>query len=145
MAAVAAARVASKQSTFRTGRSRSVRDFDPGDAVSTGEREAMNENRPYRPAVNDSDAIPSHRSQLEKEQQQRMAERQQQIALQASPFSSAEQRIRQWEKLHALALPRSPSHKLLRVIAEQTELALEQVLEVQRQRFAPPAPPVPAV
>lgn len=105
----------------------------------------MNENRPYRPAVNDSDAIPSHRSQLEKEQQQRMAERQQQIALQASPFSSAEQRIRQWEKLHALALPRSPSHKLLRVIAEQTELALEQVLEVQRQRFAPPAPPVPAV
>ena len=105
----------------------------------------MIENRPYRPAVNDSDSIVDRRSQIEREEQLRMVERQQQIALQSSPFSTAEERVRQWEKLHALALPRSPSHKLLRVIAEQTELALEQVLEVQRQRFAPPAPPVAAV
>jgi hypothetical protein len=108
---------------------------------------AMIENRPYRYPypVNDADAIADRRSQLEREQQEHMAERQKQIALQTSPFSSAEERVRLWEKLHALALPRSPSHKLLRVIAEQTELAIEQVLEIQRARFAPPALPVAAL
>jgi hypothetical protein len=105
----------------------------------------MNENRPDRNAVNDADAVADRRLQLEHEQQQRTIERQQQIALQCSPFSSAEERIQLWEKLHALALPRSPTHKLLRIIAEQTELALEQVLEVQRRRFARPAPPAPPV
>ena len=107
----------------------------------------MIENRPYRfpYPVNDADAIADRRSQLERDQQERTAEREQQLALQKSPFSSAEERVRLWEKLHELALPRSPSHKLLRVIAEQTELALEQVLEIQRRRFAPPIPPVAAL
>jgi uncharacterized protein YoaH (UPF0181 family) len=110
----------------------------------------MLEHRPYRNATNDSQSLADRRSQLEHEQQQRAVERQQQIALQCSPLSSAEERIALWEKLHQLALPRSPTHKLLRVIADQTELALEQVLEIQRRRFAPPVaplpvPPVPAV
>ena len=105
----------------------------------------MIENRPYRYAVSDSDAIADRRSLLEKEQQERTVEREQQLALQKSPFSSAEERVRLWEKLHELALPRSPTHKLLRVIAEQTELAIEQVLEIQRNRFAPPTPPLAVV
>jgi len=107
----------------------------------------MIENRPYGYPypVNDADAIADRRSQLERDQQEQIAERQKQIALQTSPFSSAEERIRLWEKLHQLALPRSPTHKLLRVIAEKTELAMEQVLEIQRQRFAPPTPPVAAI
>jgi hypothetical protein len=100
--------------------------------------------RPYRNAVNDHEPLVDHRARLEQEQQQRTVERQQQIALQCSPLSTAEERIQLWEKLHALALPRSPTHKLLRVIAEQTELALEQVLEVQRRRSAPAVRPVPA-
>jgi hypothetical protein len=104
----------------------------------------MIENKPYGFSypVNDADAIADRRSQLEREQQEQMAERQKQIALQTSPLSSAEERVRLWEKLHELALPRSPTHKLLRVIAEQTELAMEQVLEIQQQRFARPALPV---
>ena len=105
----------------------------------------MIENRPYLYAVKDSDAIADRRSQIERDQQERMAEREQQIALQTSPLSSAEERVRLWEKLHQLALPRSPTHKLLRVIAEQTELAIDQVLEIQRRRFAPPTPPVAAL
>jgi len=105
----------------------------------------MFENRPYRTPVTDAESVADRRSRLEFEQQQRMEERQREIALQASPLRSAEERIQQWEKLHALALPRSPKHKLLRVIAEQTELLLEQVLEIQRRRFAPPAPPAPPV
>jgi hypothetical protein len=105
----------------------------------------MSERRSYFDVAKDPGSLADHRTQIEHEQQQRMLERQQQIALQASPFSSAEERIRQWEKLHALSLPRSPTHKLLRIIAEQTELALGQVLEIQQRRFQPPAPPVPAL
>ena len=105
----------------------------------------MLENRPYRNPGNHSESLADRRSQLELEHQQREVERQQQIALQCSPLSSAEERVQLWEKLHQLALPRSPTHKLLRVIANQTELALEQVLEIQRRRFAPLIAPAPAV
>jgi hypothetical protein len=39
--------------------------------------------------------------------------------------------------LHALSLPRSGTHKLLSVIAAQTELTLAQVHEEQARRAAP--------
>lgn len=98
--------------------------------------------RSYHGAVADPGSLADRRAQAEHEQQQRLIERQQQIALQSSPLSSAEERVRLWEKLHALALPRSPTHKLLRIIADQTELSLEQILEIQRLRHAPRAPSV---
>lgn len=97
----------------------------------------MIERRSYHNAVADPDSLADRRAQLDHEQQERMAERQQQIILQSSPLSSAEDRIRLWEQLHALTLPRSSTHKLLRLIAAQTDLHLEQVLEIQRHRAAP--------
>ena len=97
--------------------------------------------RSYQSAVADPGSLADRRAQAEHEQQQRLIERQQQIAQLSSPLRTAEERIRLWEKLHALTLPRSPTHKLLRIIAEQTELSLEQVLEVQRLSFAPRVPP----
>ncbi|HKU14899.1 MAG TPA: hypothetical protein VJQ52_10920 [Steroidobacteraceae bacterium] len=87
--------------------------------------------------------LADRRAQVEHEQQQRQLERQQQIALLVSPLSTPEERIRRWEQLHALTLPRSPTHKLLRIIAEQTDLSLEQVLEVQALSFGPRAPQPP--
>jgi hypothetical protein len=105
----------------------------------------MIEQRSYHGAIADPGSLADRRAQLEHEQQQRMEERQQQIALQSSPLSSAEDRIRLWEKLHALTLPRSPAHKLLRIIAAQTDLHLEQVLEIQRHRAAPAVPSVAAL
>ena len=78
--------------------------------------------------------VAEHRTRIEREQQERAAERQQQIAQQSSPFSNPEERIQLWEKLHGLRLPRSATHKLLRVIAEQTDLSMQQVLEVQQRR-----------
>lgn len=83
--------------------------------------------------------LAERRAEIERRQQERLAERQEQIALQSAPFSNPEERIRQWEKLHALRLPQSATHKLVRVIAEQTELSLQQILEVQQRRAAPPA------
>jgi hypothetical protein len=105
----------------------------------------MIERWPYHDVVKDPGSLADRRAQVEHEQQQRLVERQQQIALQSSPLSSAEERIRLWEKLHELTLPRSPTHKLLRIIADQTELSLEQVLEIQRRRGAPLVPPVPTL
>ncbi|HEY7638616.1 MAG TPA: hypothetical protein VH814_02740 [Steroidobacteraceae bacterium] len=104
----------------------------------------MVEDRFSRGALPDPGSLADRRAQAEHEQQQRQLERQQQIALLTSPLSTPEERIRLWEKLHALSMPRSPTHKLLRIIADQTDLSLEQVLEVQRRSFAPHAPHGPA-
>ena len=97
----------------------------------------MNERRSFHDAVTNPGSLADRREQFEQEQQKRILERQQQIALLSSPLSSADERIQLWEKLHALALPRSPTHKLLSIIARQTHMALAQVLDVQQRRFAP--------
>jgi hypothetical protein len=52
-------------------------------------------------------------------------------------------RIRVWEKVHALCLPRDPEHPILYVIATGTGLTLAQVREEQRTRFPEQAAPVP--
>jgi hypothetical protein len=81
--------------------------------------------------------VAERRTQIERLQQERAAERQVQIAQQSSPFSNPEERIQLWERLHGLRLPRSATHKLLRVIAEQTDLSMQQVLEIQQRRALP--------
>ena len=104
----------------------------------------MSDQRSYHGSVADPGSIADRRAQAEHEQQQRLQERQQQIALLTSHLSTPEERIRLLEKLHALNMTLSPTHKLLRIIADQTELSLEQVLEVQRRSFAPRTPQGPA-
>lgn len=51
-----------------------------------------------------------------------------------SDQSSATQKIRAWEKLHGLRLPRDPNHLILHLIAKQTGLPLNAVLEEQSGR-----------
>lgn len=82
-------------------------------------------------------SLADRRAEIERQQHERAVERQEQIALQSAPSSDPEARIRQWEKVHALRLPQSAMHKLVRVIAEQTDLSLQQILEVQQRRAAP--------
>jgi hypothetical protein len=97
----------------------------------------MIDRRSFYSAVTDPGLLADRRAQLVQEQQERILEREQQMALLSSPIMSADERIQLWERLHALALPRSPTHKLLRIIAQQTRLVLAQVLDVQQRRFAP--------
>jgi hypothetical protein len=97
----------------------------------------MIDRRSFYGAVTDPGLLADRRAQLVQEQQERILEREQQMALLSSPIMSADERIQLWERLHALALPRSPTHKLLRIIAQQTRLVLAQVLDVQQRRFAP--------
>lgn len=70
--------------------------------------------------------------------QERAQQREQRLALQTSPQSTPQERIRLWEELHALQLPRSSTHRLLRVIATHTALTMQQVREEQERRGQPP-------
>lgn len=83
------------------------------------------------------------RAAVQREEAERAAERTERIASQTSPLNSPADRIRIWERLHALALPRSSTHRLIRVIATQTELSVQQVQDEQKRRAAPAEPGAP--
>jgi hypothetical protein len=53
---------------------------------------------------------------------------------QNSPMSPPEARVRAWERLHQLGLPKDPGHRALEVIAAKTGLTIEQLHDVQRER-----------
>jgi uncharacterized protein YmfQ (DUF2313 family) len=74
------------------------------------------------------------RAAVEREQQERAAERSKQLASQVSPLNEPQERIRIWERLHGLNLPVAASHKLVRVIATQTDLTIQQVQDEQKRR-----------
>lgn len=76
------------------------------------------------------------RAQVQREEQERAAERDKQIASQRSPLNEPQERIRIWEQLHGLRLPLAATHKLVRVIARQTELTVQQVHDEQLRRAA---------
>jgi hypothetical protein len=52
--------------------------------------------------------------------------------------NTPEQRIRVWERLHELSLPRMPNHPLIRTIAADTELTVADIRDEQRRRRTPP-------
>jgi hypothetical protein len=69
------------------------------------------------------------------------AQRDRELESQASSVKEPRERIEIWERLHALRLPRSPQHVLVKVIARQTRLTVGQVHEEQMRRAGTlPAP-----
>lgn len=56
------------------------------------------------------------------------------IEAQGAPMSTPAARIRVWEDLHGLQLPRNAGHKLLEVIARDTALTVQDVHEEQLRR-----------
>jgi hypothetical protein len=77
-----------------------------------------------------------HRLRVQHAAEHRAALRTSELASQTSPLNDSRERIRIWERLHALRLPHSASHVLVGVIATQTCLSLAQVREEQRRRAA---------
>jgi hypothetical protein len=67
-------------------------------------------------------------------EQERAAARRLQLEALASPNSLPEERIRLWEQLHSLNLPRDAQHKLLSIIARDTALTLAEVQDEQLRR-----------
>ena len=82
------------------------------------------------------ETIADHRARLARELEETQQRRLEALAGQVSVVNAPSERIRIWEQLHGLPLPRNPTHKLLRVIAAGTDLQLEQVREVQRLRLS---------
>jgi hypothetical protein len=80
--------------------------------------------------------VAEHRLRVQQAEQERAALRATELAEQVAPAREADERIRIWERLHALRLPRSSGHALVTVIATQTCLTIGQVHEEQRRRAA---------
>jgi hypothetical protein len=80
-----------------------------------------------------------HRLRVQREDQERAALRASELAEQVSPAKDAEERIRIWERLHALRLPSASAHALVKVVATQTRLTVGEVHAEQRRRSAGPA------
>lgn len=81
--------------------------------------------------------VSEQRAQVLKEDMEREAERQVRLSSQTSPMRPPEERIRIWEQLHGLSLPRMATHKLIGIIAQQTDLSVAEVLAEQTRRSQP--------
>lgn len=67
-------------------------------------------------------------------EQERAMDRRRALDSQSAPETAPDERIRIWERLHALSLPVSTTHPLLRVIARQTGLSLRDIGNEQSRR-----------
>ena len=91
-----------------------------------------------RPSVSRpvGDIIRTHAERLAEAAEERLRQRQRDLAEQSSTANPPAVRIRAWEKAHALRMPGDATHPVLDVIAQGTGLALEQIHEEQRARLA---------
>ena len=78
-----------------------------------------------------SELIRTHAEMLAAEAEANAAKRRVELEELRSDLMSPEQRVRAWERVHGLTLPRDPNHRILGAIAASTRLTLEQVREVQ--------------
>jgi hypothetical protein len=76
-----------------------------------------------------------HRARIALEESERLERKQQELLQQTSERSTPAERIRIWERRHGLTLPRDANHRLLDIVARQTELALDQIREEQQRRL----------
>lgn len=84
------------------------------------------------------------RTAIETAERERAATREKFIAAQTAPHYDARFRIRLWEQLHAMHLPNDANHRLVRVIAAQTALTLNDI-KLEQERRATESQPLAAV
>jgi hypothetical protein len=77
-----------------------------------------------------------YRRRVQQQDRERAAMRADELAAQMSPAKAAEERIRIWERLHALRLPVTSAHALVEVVAKQTRLTIGDVRAEQQRRSA---------
>ena len=83
-----------------------------------------------------SELIRTHAELLAAEAEASAAKRRVELEALCSDLKTPEERIRAWERVHGLSLPRDPNHPVLGGIALKTRLTLEQVQAVQRSDAA---------
>ena len=100
---------------------------------------------PYPPpAADQADPTTGYPARIAREQIEEAERVQRERIEQSSESNTPAMRIRAWERLHRLTLPRGPAHAVLDVVAKATRLTLEQVHEEQRRRSEPAPCPQPA-
>jgi len=77
-----------------------------------------------------------HRARMERQLFEANERRERALIDQRSAENTPEQRVRIWERLHQVRMPKSPDHNILTVIAQQTGLKLSEVRDVQLSRVA---------
>ncbi len=94
----------------------------------------MESKLPYgvRPGVGESNE--EYRNRVTRLQAEAIERRQKELEEQASPQNDAPTRIRIWERIHEIELPRSPTHHLVGVIASDTGISRDEVLAEQLKR-----------
>lgn len=89
------------------------------------------------PPADHADAPTDYSARIMREQNEEAERAQRERIEQSSELNTPAMRIRAWERLHRLTLPRGPAHAVLDVVARATRLTLEQVREEQRRRSEP--------
>jgi len=88
-----------------------------------------------RPSTQASDdPMMDFRARLVHQQAEAAERRRTDLAEQCSRLKTAEERIRIWERIHEVNLPRDPMHRLVDIIATNTGLTDADVREEQQRR-----------
>jgi hypothetical protein len=74
------------------------------------------------------------RARLVHQQAEAAERRRNDLAEQSSRLKTAEERIRIWERIHEVNLPRDPAHRLVEIIATNTGLTGSDVRDEQQRR-----------
>ena len=80
------------------------------------------------------DPMMDFRARLVHQQAEAAERRRVDLAEQSSRLKTAEERIRIWERIHEVNLPRDPAHRLVEIIASNTGLTGSDVREEQQRR-----------
>jgi hypothetical protein len=97
---------------------------------------------PYKPSPNlgrpsipsGEDPMMDFRARLVHQQAEAAERRRMDLAEQSSRLKTAEERIRIWERIHEVTLPKDPTHRLVDIIAANTGLMSSDVHEEQQRR-----------
>src|ERR1700719_1025630 len=81
-----------------------------------------------------AERIAHYRARIAQQQAEAARRRQEELEEQSSTLKTPDTRIRIWERLHEVGLPRDPSHRLVDIIAANTGLTVEEVRDEQRLR-----------
>lgn len=94
-------------------------------------------------AADQADPTTGHPARIVRERIEEAERAQRERIEQSCELNTPAIRIRAWERLHRLMLPRGSAHAVLDVVAKATRLTVEQVHKEQRRRSEPTRLPQP--
>ena len=109
------------------------------------DRDTTSSHTAHAPVPMAGETNTDYRARIAHHQADMYERRQRELQQQNSTLNTPTARIRIWERLHQLSLPRDPKHRLLGIIAANTGLTLDEVLDEQKLRVAPPIDSQPPV